>query len=595
MSQPQPPASMPIASITPAVPTVLPVPPPLPPPIPVSRPPNPAVPPLPGHMGPPPHVPLPPGPHCHIGPPCLPPTPPRLPPPGPNFMRPPHNQGMMGPRPGFIRPPNVPYHMLPPRGRFERPPHPRPDFMHPRRPMIPPSHMPFPVHRGPPPRPHPGMPVRVGSPLPQHNQYMPPLPTDLVQGHTNYPPPGIFTRPIAPPEQLADVIGTSSVNVPSGHTSLNESVSAPPDQISNNEITSSVSGVDDEMEIEPPEEDMETVVSLEPNVTSEHQPTSTDIVFGSVPDRTVSPEDIQISNPEFQVPNSEKELESHGSEDPQVMSDSLKSERALPLPVSESEEQEHNMSGAARVCSSPLQVGTESNTGTGPNEREDLHSAVVQPVILPECTSLDRAGAIEMEDVEHPKGTYAYLICIVALRVWVTSQYFLLQVYLNLSPLLLSHQPQISHFLCNVQQIRNVQSLQKVKIALVSKVAISIQMNSLILQQLFLTLLIMLCKVLLLNPAVTLQLHCLVASCLVLHLLTLYFLNPLRHLVLHLLILYFLNPLRHLMYPTHIQKIIVVVALAILSPPNWKVIHTCLRILLHSNHLLVDGVLISKV
>ncbi len=300
MSQPQLPMSMPIASITPPVPIIPPMQAPMPPRPPTQM----MLPPPPLRMGPPPRVPLPPGPRGHMGPP------PHLPQSGPNYMRPPHNQRMMAPQHGFNRPPNVPFHMVPPHGRFDRPPHPRPDFIQPPPTghMMPPGRMPFPGHTRPLPRPPLGVPIRMGGPPPQ---YIPQSPTSLAQGHTNYPAPGFFTRPAAPPpEQFSN----NRVKLPSGSAS---SGPVPPYQISNSEITSSVSGVDDEMELELPEEEAETDMSIEPvKATLEHQPSTelSNIVTetGSVPVNTglvpdVKSEATDITAPDIVVPTSNSE------------------------------------------------------------------------------------------------------------------------------------------------------------------------------------------------------------------------------------------------------------------------------------------------
>lgn len=198
------------------------------------------------HMGPPgdrmmPQGPPPVRPHGHMGPPHHPGQ-------APNYMGPPRNQGppIMGPRHGFMpgHPSNVPYHMPPPSGR---PPHSRfdgrpPDFM-PRPPsgqVMPPGpgHMSFPGHTREPS--HPGPPMRMGGPVTQHGQFIPssmrprgypaPVPPQLP------PPPDGFT--------VAESRDTSAELITS----------------------SGVLGVDDEMDLEVPEEaaqqSEESVVSV---------------------------------------------------------------------------------------------------------------------------------------------------------------------------------------------------------------------------------------------------------------------------------------------------------------------------------------------
>lgn len=195
-------------SSIPVVAAVVPVPPPITAQVspmtntPMPRPPNQMGPP-PGHMGLPPPmgqqppIPITPPvsrPHGYMGPPRN--------PSGPNYMGLPHGQRpMMGPRHGFVPRPNVPYHMLPPHGRppparFDNSSQHRPDYMvHQSGQRMPSGHM------------------QYGGQLPRHSmtvgmgarsQFLPQSPANLSQAsHTSYPSPSpvpsLTTPGLVPP------------------------------------------------------------------------------------------------------------------------------------------------------------------------------------------------------------------------------------------------------------------------------------------------------------------------------------------------------------------------------------------------------------
>ena len=177
--------------------------------------------------------------------------------------------------------------------------------------QIPPSQMPpgpgqYSGPRGVLPHPFPGMPIPAGARLPQHGHYTPQPPV-TIPGHTNYPAHG-FTRP-APPERLSTNRAQTG-SLPGSST----------DQISNDEITSSVTGVDDEMELELPEEEAGT---QEPMVTtSKHNVTGlvtedAGSVVGESVNKSITGGD-QIPTSEY-----EKGLESSTSNATQCESDGV--------------------------------------------------------------------------------------------------------------------------------------------------------------------------------------------------------------------------------------------------------------------------------